>query len=125
MACCIGMADTSKPSWVGTTGTVPIGRRAMLGPTFARRGELVYEWQIQDYLPLVRSSSRTRRRRRRVTDMGKFSQKLKSMLMHDDLSDIPGKQIHRWENEGGAIQPTPKQPRRYIRRRVRGHDRPA
>ena len=53
--------------------------------------------------------------------MGKFSEKLKSVLMHDDLSDIPAKQIHRWENEGGAIPPTPKRPRRYIRRRRPGN----
>ena len=53
--------------------------------------------------------------------MGKFSEKLKSVLMHDDLSDIPAKQIHRWEDEGGAIPPTPKRPRRYIRRRRPGN----
>ena len=52
--------------------------------------------------------------------MGKFSEKLKSVLMHDDLSDIPAKQIHRWEDEGGAIPPRPKRARRYIRRRRPG-----
>lgn len=49
--------------------------------------------------------------------MGKFTQKLNSVLMHYELSDIPAKQIHRWEDEGGATSPTPKRPRRYIRRR--------
>lgn len=67
-----------------------------------------------------RSSPCARGRGRRVFGMGKFSEKLKSVLMHDDLSDIPAKQIHRWEDEGGAIAPSPKRPRRYIRRRRPG-----
>jgi hypothetical protein len=37
--------------------------------------------------------------------MDKFTEKLNSVLMHHELSDIPAKQIHRWEGEGGFIPP--------------------
>ncbi|MGH3559730.1 MAG: hypothetical protein ACRDTK_19915 [Mycobacterium sp.] len=55
--------------------------------------------------------------------MGKFTEKVKSVLMHHELSDVPAKQIDRWEDEGGFVPPTPKPPRRYIRRSRRG-DKP-
>ncbi len=38
--------------------------------------------------------------------MDKFTATLKSELMHHELSDIPAKQIHRWEGEGGFIPPS-------------------
>jgi hypothetical protein len=37
--------------------------------------------------------------------MDKSTEKLNSVLMHHELSDIPAKQIHRWEGEGGFIPP--------------------
>ena len=64
-----------------------------------------------------------RRRGRKVASMGKLTEKLKSVLMHHDLSDIPAKQIHRWEGEGGAVPPTPEPPRRDTRRSRTG-DKP-
>lgn len=54
--------------------------------------------------------------------MGKFTEKLKSVLTHHDPSDVPDKQIHRWEGEGGAVY-TPK-PRRRFTRRSRTGDKP-
>lgn len=55
--------------------------------------------------------------------MSKFTEKLKSVLMHHELSDIPAKQIHRWEDDGGAIPSTRKPFRRLIHRRRPG-DKP-
>jgi hypothetical protein len=43
-------------------------------------------------------------------------------LIHE-LSDIPAKQIHRWEGEGGFIPPERK-PRRKFTRRRRGGEKP-
>lgn len=56
--------------------------------------------------------------------MGKFTEKLKSVLMHHELSDIPAKQVHRWEDEGGYVPPATEARRRYGRRR-RKNDKPA
>ncbi|OMC19851.1 hypothetical protein A5736_12950 [Mycobacterium sp. SP-6446] len=69
-----------------------------------------------------RGASRVSHRGRGVPGMGKFTEKLKSVLMHHELSDIPAKQIHRWEDEGGFIPPERK-PRRAFTRRSRtcGH----
>lgn len=47
------------------------------------------------------------RRGRRVADMGKFTDRRKSVLMHHELSDIPAKQVDRWEDEGGFVAPPP------------------
>jgi len=55
--------------------------------------------------------------------MGKLTDKLKSVLMHHQLSDIPAKQVDRWEDEGGFVPPTLKPPGRYTRRR-RPSDKP-
>lgn len=38
--------------------------------------------------------------------MDTFNETLKSVLMHHELSDVPAKQIHRWEGEGGFIPPS-------------------
>jgi hypothetical protein len=53
--------------------------------------------------------------------MGKFTEKLKSVIMHHRLSDIPAKQVHRWEGEGGAV--AAERPRRDTRRSRTG-DKP-
>jgi anti-anti-sigma factor len=66
--------------------------------------------------PGSRGESRVGHRERRVPDMGIFTEKLKSVLMHHELSDIPAKQIHRWEGEGGFIPPEHKPRRRFARR---------
>ena len=56
--------------------------------------------------------------------MGKFTEKLKSVLMHHELSDIPAKQIDRWEDEGGFAPPPTRKPRRRFTRRKRTGDKP-
>ena len=38
-------------------------------------------------------------------------------LVHHELSDIPAKQIHRWEGEGGFIPPEHNPRQRFTRRR--------
>jgi hypothetical protein len=53
--------------------------------------------------PGSRRASRVSQRGRGAMD--KFTEKLNSVLMHHELSDIPAKQIHRWEGEGGFIPP--------------------
>jgi anti-anti-sigma factor len=55
--------------------------------------------------PGSRGASRVSHRGRGVPAMGKSTEKLNSVLMHHELSDIPAKQIHRWEGEGGFIPP--------------------
>jgi hypothetical protein len=52
--------------------------------------------------------------------MGKYTEKLKSALMHHESPDVPAKQIHRWEGEGGAVPLEPEPPRRYRRRSRKG-----
>lgn len=47
-----------------------------------------------------------------IFDMGKFTEKLKSVFVHRDSSVIPDKQIDRWEGEGGSMLPTPKSSQR-------------
>ena len=56
--------------------------------------------------------------------MGKFTEKLKSVLMHHELSEIPAKQIDRWEDEGGFVPPRTRKPRRRYSRRKRTGDKP-
>ena len=54
--------------------------------------------------------------RRMLTGMGKFTERLKSVLRHDDWSEVPDKQISRWEGEGGLVLPASKWRKRATRR---------
>lgn len=69
--------------------------------------------------PGSRDVARARRHGRKVRGMGKFTEKLKSVLTQQDPSEVPDKQLHRWEGEGGAVY-TPKPLRRFTRRRPKG-----
>jgi transcription elongation GreA/GreB family factor len=66
-----------------------------IGPQTASRGAMVS----------ADARKRTRDRGRSVDGMGKFTEKLKSVLMHHELSDIPAKHVDRWEDEGGFVAP--------------------
>lgn len=83
-----------------------------------------HAWSFPQGVGLAGSqgASRVRCRGRGIPGMGKFTEKLKSVLMHHELSDIPAKQIHRWEGEGGFVPPEHK-PRRKFTRRGRTSDK--
>lgn len=101
--------------------TLPSWPRAMMGQHLPEWRALPMDAKLAHTIPLV--CDRHHSHRRRVTGMGKFTEKLKSVLMHHELSDIPAKQIHRWEDEGGALSRLPKRPRRFTRR-SRSGDKP-
>jgi hypothetical protein len=56
--------------------------------------------------------------------VGKFTEKLKSVLMHHELSDIPAKQVDRWEDEGGFVPPPTRKLRQKFTRRKPTGDKP-
>lgn len=61
-------------------------------------------------------------------ETSKIAEKLEKpepVLMHHELSDIPAKQIFRWEDEGGFAPPPSPEVRQRLTRGNRGGDNPS